>query len=56
MNAIGYAILVFVVSEAILSIVQNWLNNGATPSATANTTRLVYSLMLSFATLLIMWR
>ncbi len=55
MNAIGYAILVYVVSETILSVVQNWLNNGAAPNNSANVTRLAYSLLLALATLLIMW-
>lgn len=55
MNAIGYAMLVFVISEVILSIVQKWLNNGGSPDKNATTTRIVYSLMLAIGTLLIMW-
>ena len=55
MNAIGYAIFAFLTSEAILSVIQNWINSGAAPSNDANRTRLAYSSMAALATLLIMW-
>lgn len=49
MNAIGYAILVFVLSRISLLILDEWVEIGPW-------VRLLYSALLALATLLIMWR